>query len=74
MRISAAPMNSEPLLFENYAPDPAAWDELFEAPGVAHGYCRLLVERLGQLDRREFLNRRTSADLAFIDPQLVNVR
>ncbi|MFO0889072.1 MAG: circularly permuted type 2 ATP-grasp protein [Isosphaeraceae bacterium] len=56
-----------PLLFQDYAPNPAAWDELFEAPGQAHEYCRVLVDRLGRLDVQEFLSRRTSADLAFIN-------
>jgi len=59
--------NHEPLLFQDYRPSPSAWDELFEAPGKAHEYCRVLVDRLGRLDVREFLNKRTSADLAFIN-------
>jgi uncharacterized circularly permuted ATP-grasp superfamily protein len=59
--------NSEPLLFQDYTPNPAAWDELFAAPGQAHEYCQVLVDRLGRLDVVEFLKRRTSADLAFIN-------
>jgi uncharacterized circularly permuted ATP-grasp superfamily protein len=57
----------EPLLFQDYAPNPSAWDELFEATGQAREFCRVLVERLGRLDVQEFLKRRTSADLAFIN-------
>src|SRR4051812_40195698 len=57
----------EPLLFQGYAPRPSAWDELFAAPGKAHEFCQVLVDRLGRLDVREFLSRRTSADLSFIN-------
>jgi uncharacterized circularly permuted ATP-grasp superfamily protein len=54
-------------LFRDYTKNPGAWDELFAGPGVAHEYCRLLLDRLGRLTVREFLDRRTSADLAFIN-------
>src|SRR5208337_838463 len=56
-----------PLLFEDYTLNPKAWDELFAAPGQSHAYCQVLFDRLGGLDVREFLQRRTSADLAFIN-------
>lgn len=65
--LSIARPEGQPLLFQEYAPNPAAWDELFEAPGKAHDYCQVLVDRLGRLDVQEFLNRRTSADLVFIN-------
>jgi uncharacterized circularly permuted ATP-grasp superfamily protein len=58
---------AEPLLFQDYAPDAKAWDELFAAPGRAHEYCQVLLDRLGRLSVREFLERRTSADLVFIN-------
>jgi uncharacterized circularly permuted ATP-grasp superfamily protein len=57
----------EPLLFENYTKNPSAWDELFAAPGKPHDFCRVLLDRLGGLSVREFLDRRTSADLVFIN-------
>jgi uncharacterized circularly permuted ATP-grasp superfamily protein len=58
---------AEPLLFQNYTLNPKAWDELFAAPGRAHNFCRVLLDRLGGLTVREFLDRRTSADLVFIN-------
>lgn len=58
---------SNRLLFEDYKPNPKAWDELFAGPGQSHDYCKVLFDRLGGLDVREFLQRRTSADLAFIN-------
>ena len=56
-----------PLLFQDYTLNPKAWDELFAAPGQGHDYCKELLDRLGCLNVREFLQRRTSADLAFIN-------
>jgi uncharacterized circularly permuted ATP-grasp superfamily protein len=58
---------AEALLFGDYRLHKSAWDELMAAPGDAHEYCRLLLERLGGLTVREFVARRTSADLAFIN-------
>jgi uncharacterized circularly permuted ATP-grasp superfamily protein len=58
---------AEPLLFQDYELHSKAWDELFAAPGQAHEYCRVLLDRLGRLSVREFLDRRTSADLVFIN-------
>jgi uncharacterized circularly permuted ATP-grasp superfamily protein len=57
----------EPLLFDGYEVHPSAWDELMAGPDQAHEYCRVLLDRLGGLNVREFLARRTSADLAFIN-------
>jgi uncharacterized circularly permuted ATP-grasp superfamily protein len=37
------------------------------APGRAHEFCQVLFDRLGGLTVCEFLDRRTSADLAFIN-------
>jgi uncharacterized circularly permuted ATP-grasp superfamily protein len=54
-------------LFREYELHPEAWDELFAAPGRAHDFCRVLVDRLGGLSPGEFLDRRTSADLVFIN-------
>lgn len=58
---------TDALLFENYTLNPKAWDELFAAPGRGHDYCQVLLDRLGGLDEHEFHQRRTSADLAFIN-------
>jgi uncharacterized circularly permuted ATP-grasp superfamily protein len=54
-------------LFSRYCRHAAAWDELFDATGQPHSHCRLLVDRLGQLHGGEFQDRRTSADLVFIN-------
>src|SRR3954471_6131959 len=54
-------------LFANYCRHPSAWDELFAEPGRPHDHCRLLLERLGQLAAGEFQQRRTSADLVFVN-------
>ena len=58
---------TDPLLFEDYTLNPKAWDELLAAPGQSHDYCKVLFDRLGGLSVREFLQRRTSADLVFIN-------
>jgi uncharacterized circularly permuted ATP-grasp superfamily protein len=54
-------------LFDEYQVHPKAWDELFQKQGLPHGHSRLLVERLGQLEPSEFMDRRASADLVFIN-------
>lgn len=54
-------------LFAGYGLHDRAFDELFGRDGVPHDHCRLLVERLGQLDAAEFLRRRANADLVFVD-------
>ena len=36
-------------------------------PGRGHDYCQVLLDRLGRLNVREFHERRTSADLVFIN-------
>ena len=58
---------TESLLFQDYTPHSKAWDELFAEPGHGHDYCQVLLDRLGRLNVREFHERRTSADLAFIN-------
>ncbi|WP_165233624.1 circularly permuted type 2 ATP-grasp protein [Aquisphaera insulae] len=58
---------SGPSLFEDYALHPKAWDELFAGASRSHDFCRVLFDRLGGLDVRDFLDKRTSADLAFIN-------
>jgi uncharacterized circularly permuted ATP-grasp superfamily protein len=58
---------ADPPLFRDYTLHPKAWDELFAAPKVAHDYCRLLLDRLGRLNMREFLQRRALADLVFVN-------
>src|SRR5271165_1836000 len=59
--------DAEPRLFQDYTLNPRAWDELFASPGQPHDFCRVLLERLGGLSVLEFLDRRTSADLVFIN-------
>jgi uncharacterized circularly permuted ATP-grasp superfamily protein len=54
-------------LFREYELHPQAWDELFAGPGRAHDFCQVLVDRLGRLSPVEFLDRRSSADLVFIN-------
>ncbi|MFO0800175.1 MAG: circularly permuted type 2 ATP-grasp protein [Gemmataceae bacterium] len=56
-----------PLLFDDYRLHPTAWDELFNRGGHPHDYCAALVDRLGRLHVNEFDNRRSSADLAFVN-------
>ncbi len=56
-----------PLLFEEYRRHPQAFDELFQPTGQPLDHCKLLVERLGQLSSSEFQDRRSSADLVFIN-------
>ncbi|HEX4611713.1 MAG TPA: circularly permuted type 2 ATP-grasp protein [Urbifossiella sp.] len=56
-----------PYLFDGYRLHPSAWDELFGRGGEPHDHCGGLVERLGRLHVAEFLNRRTSADMAFVN-------
>ena len=57
----------KPRLFDGYAAHPTAWDELFDRHGTPHAHCAALVERLGKLHAPEFLSKRTSADLAFVN-------
>lgn len=54
-------------LFRDYELHSKAWDELFAEGGRAHDFCRVLVDRLGRLNANEFLERRSSADLVFIN-------
>ena len=54
-------------LFGGYAAHATAWDELFDRDGLPHAYCKVLADRLGQLHVPEFLSKRTSADVAFVN-------
>src|SRR5438552_13961536 len=54
-------------LFDGYEPHARAWDELFRAARTPHTHSRVLVERLGQLQPSEFMERRAGADLVFIN-------
>jgi uncharacterized circularly permuted ATP-grasp superfamily protein len=54
-------------LFDDYVPHQAAWDELFASAGQAHGHCERLAGQLGELGFDEFQQRRSSADLVFIN-------
>ena len=60
-RVSSIP------LFEEYEPHTQAWDELFHGGGDPHAHSRLLVQRLGGLQPSEFMAKRASADLVFIN-------
>src|ERR1700677_947961 len=63
------PANGQPCapMFAGYGAHPTAWDELFAEPGVAHTHSRLLLDRLGRLLAPEFQQRRTAADLVFVN-------
>jgi len=54
------------LLFDEYKTHPVAFDELFQGR-AAHGFCKMLVERLGALSTAEFQDKRSTADLVFIN-------
>lgn len=54
-------------VFTDYRLHPTAWDELFAPPAVPHSSCSPLVDRLDRLRVEEFLARRESADLAFVN-------
>jgi uncharacterized circularly permuted ATP-grasp superfamily protein len=54
-------------LFAHYCRHDTAWDELFGERDRPHAHCRLLVDRLGQLLTSEFQQRRTAADLVFVN-------
>ncbi|OWK36782.1 Protein containing domains DUF404, DUF407 [Fimbriiglobus ruber] len=54
-------------LFDEYDPHATAWDELFGRDGKPLSHCAVLVERLGNLLVPEFLTKRTSADMAFVN-------
>src|SRR6266446_5653897 len=59
--------NTDVPLFANYRRHATAWDELFNKTDHAHAHCAPLVECLGQLLTGEFQQRRTGADLVFIN-------
>ena len=54
-------------LFDDYAMHPTAWDELFGPARKPHTHCATLAERLGKFRVSEFLERRTTADMAFVN-------
>src|SRR5215468_9964855 len=54
-------------LFRAYQLHPSAFDELFGGPNQAHPHCDLLVDCLSGLRLDEFVQRRASADLVFIN-------
>jgi uncharacterized circularly permuted ATP-grasp superfamily protein len=54
-------------LFDGYATHPTAWDELFRGPGSPHPHATAVVERLGRLACGDFLEKRASADLVFVN-------
>ncbi len=54
-------------LFDDYTAHATAWDELYTRTTDPHAHCAALVDRLGKLHVSEFQNRRTSADLAFVN-------
>jgi uncharacterized circularly permuted ATP-grasp superfamily protein len=60
-------LNPKPRLFDHYAAHSTAWDELFDRTAAPHAHCAALVERLGQLYTADFQDKRSSADLAFVN-------
>src|SRR5205814_5959987 len=54
-------------LWAGYTPHAQAWDELFDRRFQAHEHCHALAQWLGQMALDEFLQRRQSADLVFIN-------
>jgi uncharacterized circularly permuted ATP-grasp superfamily protein len=54
-------------LFGRYRRHPTAWDELFLALDRPHDHCGTLVSHLSRLATGEFQERRSSADLVFIN-------
>ena len=63
-----SPTGSAPAtIFGGYTPHPTAWDELFGRGGLPHAYCKVLAERLGPMVVPDFLLKRTSADVAFVN-------
>jgi uncharacterized circularly permuted ATP-grasp superfamily protein len=65
--LNGSPQTVGPTLFDGYRLHPSAWDELFGKGGAPHDHCCGLVERLGRLHVAEFQNKRTGADLAFVN-------
>jgi uncharacterized circularly permuted ATP-grasp superfamily protein len=54
-------------IFDDYAPHPTAWDEWFLAGGQPHSHCDALAACLGQFTLEQFQQRRTGADLVFVN-------
>jgi uncharacterized circularly permuted ATP-grasp superfamily protein len=63
----AKPIADGPAIFADYCRHASAWDELFRSAGAPHEHCRLLVEHLGHLSSGEFQERRSAADLVFVN-------
>jgi uncharacterized circularly permuted ATP-grasp superfamily protein len=57
----------EALLFEDYRPHDRAWDELVQRDRSSRLHCERLFADLGQLHHDEFQERRSRADLTFIN-------
>ena len=54
-------------MFDGYDPHHKSWDELFARDGTPHPHCSILLDRLGELRTDEFQNRRSNADLVFVN-------
>ncbi len=65
--LAGPPVNRYRRLFDGYAAHTAAWDELFARDGQPHPHTDVLVDRLGRLACGEFLDKRASADLTFVN-------
>ena len=65
--LSGSSANRYRRLFDGYAAHPAAWDELFTRGGSPHPFAGVLVDRLGLLLCGDFLDKRASADLTFVN-------
>ncbi|MGF1578945.1 MAG: circularly permuted type 2 ATP-grasp protein [Gemmataceae bacterium] len=54
-------------VFQGYHPIANVYDELFTAEGSPHSHCEFLAQYLGNLALDEFQERRTNADLEFVN-------
>jgi uncharacterized circularly permuted ATP-grasp superfamily protein len=64
---SASVETSDVRLFDGYRPHAQAWDELFREPGQPHAHCQSLATKLAQYRRADFQERRSIADLVFMN-------
>jgi uncharacterized circularly permuted ATP-grasp superfamily protein len=65
--LKTASASDDSRLWNGYVPHAAAWDELFTRDFLPQAHCEALIQWLGLLARDEFLARRQSADLVFIN-------
>jgi uncharacterized circularly permuted ATP-grasp superfamily protein len=74
-RSPAVPLNASDIqrtalshrIFDQYVAHTTAWDEWFFRAREPHAHCGALADRLGQFSLEEFQQRRSGADLVFIN-------